>query len=120
MSREKEINWLYEELPKLVQQGVLSEEVAENLRKHYGVPDKSRSRNLIFIISGILGSVLIGLGIILLFAYNWDEFSRTTRTIITFLPLIAAELIFGYAYFRKRDSIAWMEGTAGFLFLMAG
>ncbi len=120
MGRDKEISWLYEELPSLVEKGLLTEEAASKLRNHYGEPEKNSSRNLIFIISAILGSILIGLGIILLFAYNWDEYSRLTRTIITFIPLIAAELVFGYAYFRKRTSIGWMEGASGFLFLMVG
>ncbi len=120
MSKDKEIGWLYEELPGLVEKGIIPEETAVKLREHYGEPDRAHSRNLIFIISAILGSILIGLGIILLFAYNWDEYSRLTRTIITFIPLIAAEIIFGYAFFRKRDSVAWMESASGFLMLMVG
>ncbi len=120
MSKDQEIARLYEDFQELIEKGILTQESATKLREHYGEPDKQSSRNLIFIISAILGSILIGLGIILLFAYNWDEFSRLTRTVITFLPLIGAEIVFGFAYFLKRNSIGWMESTSGFLLLMAG
>ena len=120
MGKDKEIGWLYDEIPSLIEKGILTEESAVKLREHYGEPERNNSRNLVFIISAILGSILIGLGIILLFAHNWDEYSRTTRTVLSFIPLLVAEFLFGYAYFRQRNSISWMESTAGFLVLMVG
>ncbi len=69
------------------------------------------------IIMSILGAVLIGSGIILIFAYNWDDFSRLQRTILSFSPLILAQLAYGYAFFKKSDSTAWTESTAVFLML---
>ncbi len=36
---------------------------------------------------GILGSLLVGLGIVLLVAHNWDEMSRQCKLSLLFLPL---------------------------------
>ncbi|HEY6162003.1 MAG TPA: DUF2157 domain-containing protein [Bacteroidia bacterium] len=120
MKDQKEIKWLYKELPALIDKGVLSEESATKIRSHYGQPSKTASYNTIFIISAILGSLLIGLGVILVFAYNWDNLSRGARTVLSFVPLLIAQAFYGYAFFKKKDSIPWIEATSGFLMLMLG
>lgn len=119
MTKPKELKWLYEEFPDLVEKGVLDSETVDRLKKHYGpLNDVPVTYNLAFIIIGILGAVLIGGGIILIFAYNWEDLSRTWRTIFSFLPLVIAQLIYGYTYFKKRNSTAWVEASSGFLMLM--
>ena len=120
MKDEKEIKWLYKEIPSLIEKGVLNDESATKLRSHYGEPSKTASYNTIFIISAILGSLLIGLGVILVFAYNWDNFSRGARTVLSFVPLLVAQAFYAYAFFKKKDSIPWIEATSGFLMLMLG
>ena len=121
MKDRKDIEWLYNELPDLVEKNVITEETSSKIKEYYGVyHSKAQSFNIVFIISAILGALLIGLGIILLFAYNWDELSRTSRTILSFLPLVIAQIVYTYAVYKKENSIGWIEGASGFLMLMIG
>jgi len=62
--------------------------------------------------------MLIGAGIISIFAYNWDSFGRGLRAFFSVAPLLIAQAFFAYAYFKKKDSVAWTESTSGFLMLM--
>jgi uncharacterized membrane protein len=40
------------------------------------------------VLFSILGAALMGSGIILLLAHNWDQLSRVMRTVISFAPLV--------------------------------
>lgn len=117
MSKEKEIKWLYTQLPDLVRKKVLTEESAGKLQEYFG-PVNVKDNNLAFIITSVLGSLLIGAGIILMFATNWEALSRSNRTIISFLPLISGQILYAYTFFSKSESIAWKESTSAFLMLM--
>ena len=77
--RNREGRWLCTEIPRWVRSGILSEEGAERLRALYGWPEGGRIRNVALIICAILRSVLVGSGIILLFAHNWSECLRTLQ-----------------------------------------
>lgn len=119
MSR-KNVEWLYEELPALTRQGVLTPEAAEQLRAHYGPLDQASARRKALILFGAIGSGLIGLGIILLLAHNWEELSRPVRTALSLAPLLASQLLSAWVIVRRPASTAWREGAATFNFLMIG
>ena len=105
------IRWLRDELPALVAGNVITEETATALRHHYAATE-TRSRNFAFALLAIVGSVLIGAGIILLIAHNWDELSRPTRCLIAFLPLIGTQALGAFVLLRRNDSQAWRETAA--------
>jgi Predicted membrane protein (DUF2157) len=73
MSKTNHIKWLYNELPELVAKGILPEGAATQLKNHYGEIDEKPAYNIAIILAAILGAILIGGGIILLFAHNWDH-----------------------------------------------
>ena len=77
--RNREARRLYTEIPTWVRSGIRSEEGAERLRALYGELEGRRIRNVALISCAILGSVLVGSGIILLFAHNWSEYLRTLQ-----------------------------------------
>ncbi|HSV63353.1 MAG TPA: hypothetical protein VLH83_08400, partial [Chthoniobacterales bacterium] len=54
------IRWLLAELPDLVTRGVLSQEAADALRQHYSTEVPGERRRIGFILSAILGSLLVG------------------------------------------------------------
>lgn len=118
MSKVKQIKWLYEELPQLISKGVLSEDTAAQLKNYYGEVDEKPAYNIALLLAAVLGAVLIGGGVILLFAHNWDQFSRPVRTLLSFAPLVIAQLIYGYVFFKKSKSTPWVESTSAFLMLM--
>jgi uncharacterized membrane protein len=71
------------DINELVQAGVISNEAAGNIRDYYR--DKGElSNNRLFIVFGILGSILVGLGFVLIIAHNWDELSKITKNIFRF------------------------------------
>ncbi len=120
MSDRKSINWLYRQLPDLIDKGVIDAATAARLRGYFGPEEEKPDYNLAFILAGVLGAVLIGGGIILIFAFNWDQLSRTWRTILSLAPLLIAQAIYTYVFFRKSHSLAWVESSSGFLLLMIG
>ncbi|KUO64569.1 MAG: hypothetical protein APF83_06870 [Lutibacter sp. BRH_c52] len=78
------------------------------------------STNRLFIIFGILGAILVGLGIIMIIAHNWDELSKTTKTFFALLPLVGGQLLCLFTLIKKQDSVAWRESSAAFLFFSVG
>ncbi|MEI6082784.1 MAG: DUF2157 domain-containing protein [Verrucomicrobiota bacterium] len=119
MKPSKQIQWLYEELPKLTQAGVVPAEVAEKLRQHYGAAECG-GRRWAIVLFGILGGALIGAGIILLLAHNWDELSRPVRAVISFLPLVIAVALAAFVIWKRAGSTAWSESVGIFWALAIG
>lgn len=118
---QKHIQWLQEELPTLVSQEVLSAEAAERVRHYYnGREGGARGRSRAVVMFSILGAALVGSGIILLLAHNWDQLSRVMRTVLSFAPLVIAQAVTGWVLWKRRDSTAWREGVGTALTLAIG
>ncbi len=105
---------LLKDIDELIEAGVISDEVAEDIRAYYQ-REKGFSTNRLFMVFGVMGAILVGLGIILIIAHNWDDLSRTIKTIFAFIPLVIGQILCGYARFIKRDSPVWRESAAAFL-----
>lgn len=117
---KKAVQWFYRELPDLVNRGVITEANANNLRGHYGEVKTADKKWFVIILCSVLGALLIGLGIILLFGHNWEELSRPVRTVLSLLPLMIAQVLAFWAVLKRPASQALKEGTATFLSLMVG
>jgi uncharacterized membrane protein len=120
MQNSKHLQWLYGELPALMNAGVVSAETAEKLRAYYGEIKTGNKSRIALIIFGVLGALLIGSGIILLLAHNWEELSRAVRTALSLTPLLIGQLLAGWTILKKRESVAWREGTSIFVMLALG
>jgi hypothetical protein len=116
----KAIQGLYDALPQLVAQGVVTSDVAARLRAHYGPIEAARPARLAVIIFGVLGALLIGAGIILVLAHNWEDLSRPARAGLSFLPLLLAQALAPWVLVRRPQSLAWREGVSALLFLTIG
>lgn len=102
-------------MPGLVANGVLSEPSAEALRRHYSLESsQSSGRNLVLLFFGVLGALLIGGGIILLFAHNWQGLGRPMRTILSFTPLLLAQFLSGWVIQQEKSSAIWRESVSLF------
>src|SRR2546423_1763784 len=108
------IRWLLAELPELVTSAVLSEETADALRQHYSSQPPDAPRRIGFILSAILGSLLVGAGVVLLVAHNWDFLSRPVRCAIAFAPLVLSQALAVFVLLRRRGSAPWRECAAIF------
>jgi hypothetical protein len=106
------IRWLRAELPKLVSTGVVTADAAEAIERHYAAELPEEPRRLGFILSAILGSLLVGAGIILLVAHNWDFLSRPIRCAIAFTPLVLSQALATFVLARRSESTPWRESAA--------
>ena len=109
--------WLLGELPKLEADGVIDAAAAERLRAHYAAKSSGTGRRLVVAIFAVFGALLIGGGVILLLAHNWDVFDRGTRAAIALAPLLFSQVLVGWVLLKKIDSTAWREGSATLLAL---
>ena len=116
MSR-RSIRWLNEQLSELVADGVLDEDSAERLRERYPAPSSMSGTRLAIVICACFGALLIGSGVILLIAHNWEHLGRPMRTAISILPLLISQVLAGWVLVRRGESTAWREGSATFLVL---
>jgi uncharacterized membrane protein len=110
---------IQKDLQDLVQAAIISQETADHIHAYYDSKHGSSSNRLV-IIFGILGALLIGLGIILIIAHNWDDLSRNTKTVIALAQLFIGQLLCGYVLLKKKASTTWRESTATMLFLAVG
>ncbi len=112
MSDARHVVWLRSQLSDWVEQGLVSSEAAEALRARYPEP-RSRSRRLAVVALGALAATLVGSGIILLLAHNWEELSRTARAAISLVPLAVSLLPAGWTLLMHKGA-AWRESVGVF------
>ncbi|GAA4236291.1 DUF2157 domain-containing protein [Postechiella marina] len=103
---------------ELLQEQIISKEVAQNIENYYNnKPNTSTSK--LFTVFSVLGSTLIGLGIILILAHNWDHFVKGIKTTLAFLPLVIAQFFVGFSILKKKSK-TWKEASGVFLFFTVG
>jgi uncharacterized membrane protein len=106
------------ELPELLEHKVISVEVASNITHYYKTKAENQP-NKLFTIFGVLGSALVGLGIILILAHNWDAFSKSIKTFFAFLPLVFAQIVTGFVILKNKSQ-TWKESSGTLLFFTIG
>lgn len=108
------------DIPELLKAGVISDKTAIKVQNYYENKDDEPNISRLFIVFGILGAILVGLGIILIISHNWDKLSRLIKTIIAFLPLVIGQLTGLVVLIKKSNSTAWREAVAAFIFFSVG
>ncbi len=111
---------LLKELEELVAQQVITQEVADHIRLYIQERKRTSTSHKLLIIFGVLGASLIGLGIIVLLAHNWDELPRWIKTLFSFLPLLVGQIGCGYLLFKKGINSWYAEAVAVFTSLAIG
>ncbi len=109
---------IQEQLKELLEHNVITEEVALSISNYYKKNETGTST--LFLTFGVIGAILASLGIILVFAHNWDGMSRFSKCVVSFLPLVVGQFFCGYSLFSKNYSAAWKESSASFLFFAVG
>ena len=97
----KHHQWLAQQLPQWVDKAIINEEQAAALRALYPVGDSIGLGRLL--ITGI-GAIMIGLGVILIFAYNWAEMGKFSKLVVVFSALIGTHL--AAIYSQQRSHVA--------------
>lgn len=107
---------LLKDVPELVKAEVISEETGLKIAKYYELKKQSAPNNLVVVL-GILGALLVGSGVVLIVAHNWDElclgsFTKQEDALFEWLFLLYCNLFCVYyfigrsPYFRKRGIMA--------------
>ncbi len=109
--------WLLQQLPEWERQGLISSAAAQTLRERYAADDGGAGVS--HVIMAALGALLVGTGLIALIGYNWDQFSRPTRLLFAFLPLLVTQVLSlrvvrlgSAAATWKRESVALLQAFA--------
>ncbi len=110
---------LKKDLAELLAHNVISLTTARDIERYYDSKKQQPTGNLLLIIFGIAGSALAGLGIILIFAHNWDNFTKPVKTGLAFLPLVLSQLFAAWCIVKKKG-LAFKEPAATLLFFSVG
>lgn len=106
-------------IDELINADIISVEIGNKILEYYKSKESSSSNRLL-IVFGILGAILVGLGVILIIAHNWDNFPRSIKTIFAFIPLIFGQLLCLYGLLQKNNNKVWKESSSAFLFFSVG
>ncbi len=89
---DNKISWLLSEIDRWKTDGLVSPEQADLLRKRYDQPPAPAAESVPWglLVFASAGAIVIGLGVILLFAYNWAEIPKAGKLALVFLALIGA------------------------------
>jgi uncharacterized membrane protein len=107
MSEQKHINWLAEQLPNWQQKELITNQQAQAIKAQY--PETKSSYWARLLLSGF-GGLVFGLGVILFFAYNWQDMHRLLKLFTIFSALLAANL--SALYFDKKQNHSAAEGLS--------
>ncbi|MDD3155549.1 MAG: DUF2157 domain-containing protein [Victivallaceae bacterium] len=115
MSEEcKYWSWLERKLPKLVAEGLLPQDSAEQIKLRCEAEQSDGNNTLPGYFLPTLaagGGTLIAGGLVLLVSYNWDMLPKITRIVLAALPLLLGACCGIYTLLRGRGQ-AWREGSA--------
>lgn len=99
--------WLKNEILTWQSEGIINKVLAETLIGRYKTEAAKISWGAIIV--GAFGALMIGLGIIALFAANWDSLNRPARAAVAVTPLIVCGLIGIIASFKNVKAMAFWE-----------
>jgi len=114
------IKWLLAEIDLWLNEGLIAADQARNIKRRYPAPEQGTAWGRIIFFS--IGAILFGLGLILLFAYNWERMHKFAKLAVIVLALLAAH---GMGFRLRRPASRYRtagEGLhlAGTMFFGAG
>ena len=108
--------WLCQEVDAWRQEGLIGDDLAATLHARYVSGGSTVSWGLVIV--GAFAALLIGLGIIALFAANWDQLGRSARAFASVLPILLCGGAAIHAAWRGRTTMAFWE-PLGILWALA-
>jgi predicted anti-sigma-YlaC factor YlaD len=94
----KQTRWLLSEIERWTADAIISQEQADRLRQRYTIPLDGPPWGLLVFASA--GALVIGLGVILLFAYNWNAMPKFGKLALVLTAVISVHAG-GLVLYRK-------------------
>ncbi|MEK0421309.1 MAG: hypothetical protein RLZZ161_1160 [Bacteroidota bacterium] len=94
-------------LPEWVSEGIISSEQQTEIEQWLAAR-QGRLPGMIFWVS-LLAGILVGLGVLLIIAHNWDDLPHFGRMILSLLPALIGTSLMLFAAFRRYENAVWME-----------
>lgn len=107
-------------LSELITNNVIDEKIASDISQYYMNKGKNVSNNKIVLAFAIIGSVFVGLGTIVLIAYNWHFFNKSVKLFFSLLPLISSSACGLYVVLKKNKQQIWKESVSIIQFFTIG
>jgi uncharacterized membrane protein len=105
---KKHIKWLRDEIALWVNEGIIGPDQGTALKRRYPAPAEGTAWGRIIFFS--IGAILFGLGVILIFAYNWEKMHKFVKLAVIFAALIGAH---GAGYWLKRPQSQFQTAGEG-------
>lgn len=107
MKKEK---WILSEIDKWQEAEIIGADTAEVLKKRY---EPKKNMRVLTILFSIIGTLLIGMGVILIGAHNlWYMLPLAARAGIAFLPMLLSQGFMCYVLRKKMKSTSFRESAA--------
>lgn len=68
--------------------------------------------NTLVTVLSILGCLLIGAGVVMIFIKFWKSFPNALKILTCFVPALLGQSVGIYTYIKKKDSLPWCEGAS--------
>ena len=72
--------------------------------------EKTNYNSTVTIVFSILGALLVGVGLVLIFVTFWQDMPLLFKGILSFVPLIAGQASGLFVLWKKKDKVPWTEG----------
>lgn len=91
------------------------EELIYGKKRNIGTQIDTKKQSLVVrILLSIIGSLFIGIGMVLIFVNFWSEFPFVVKTILSILPILLGQSFAIYVFKHKKASVLWSESAAIF------
>lgn len=74
--------------------------------------DPERASAKVRIILGVVGSVFIGVGLVLIFLNFWQDFPLPVQTAFSIVPMLVGQAFAVYVFFKRNEDLVWRESSA--------
>ena len=72
--------------------------------------ERQSYNNTVTIVFSILGTLLVGAGLVLIFVTFWKDMSLLFKGILSFVPLLLGQASGLFVLLKKKDNVPWCEG----------
>ncbi len=73
--------------------------------------EKPNYNSTLMIVFSILGALLVGVGVVLVFITFWQKMPMISKGVLSFIPLLAGQASGLFVLMKKKDKLTWCEGA---------